>query len=280
MSAPATSPRRLHVVGVCHQLQPDAFAAKLQKLASRHGVTLRGVVVCNNTQHAWRPLQREVEVLRGSNRLLDYSGYFEGLDHLLARHPEAVDDNVLFVNDTLVTKQAAACILGRVLGLGSLLLQLQVPAMSGKLHPYRSICLRNPWSGLPGYITTFCFMLNARAVPSLRELTAQAAADDVFAQAELADDAWGRRMPPLFREHIRAHLSYAGSPYLWPSATERNADMLRRKASCVYFEGRLSGAIASAGALVPINAGPRSQAELYLHEVATRVLRPLFGRWR
>lgn len=277
MSATPASEQRVHVVCVCHQLKPEPFTSSLEALASRSGVALRGVAVCNNAAHSWRSMPREIEILRGSNKLLDFSGFFEGLDHLLASHPEATNGNVLFVNDTLFTKHAASCILGRVLGIDALLRQLQVPAMAGKLDPYRSICIRSPWSGQSGYITSFCFLLNARALPIMQRLLTDASADGVFSEAALSDEAWGQRMPPVFREYIRAHLVHEGSPYLWPSAGARNANLLHKKACCMYFEGRLSGAIAAEGAMVPINSGPRSRAGVFVHESAARILRSLTG---
>ena len=87
----------------------------------------------------------------GSNVQLDFSGYFEGFDRLLVTDPDAAAANVLFANDSLLTHHATATILRHVLQLDGLLTQLLVPAMAGKFDPYRSICLRSPWSGHPGY---------------------------------------------------------------------------------------------------------------------------------
>ena len=220
-------------------------------------------------------MPREPEILRGSNRLLDFSGYFEGLDHLLVRHPEAVASNVLFVNDTLVTKHAATCILRRVLGLDALVGSLRVPAMSGKLDPYRAICMRNPWSGHPGYITSFCFLLNALALPLIQQLTADAQADGVLGSEEVSDAGWGRQLPHDFREMLRAHLLYPESPFLWPAAVSSSPDLLRRKASSSYFEHRLSGRLGQSGVVVPINAGPRSIASIAVSERMARLSRAL-----
>ena len=158
--------REINVVAVCYQRPPDRVAASLQRIAQRHGVALRGVMVCNRAQQVPARLQDSgFDVAPGSNALLDFSGFFEGLERLLSTRPEAAAGNVLFVNDTLFTKHAASCILGRVLGLDALMRQLQVPAMAGKLDPYRSICRQNPWSGDRGFVTTFCYMLNARGLP-------------------------------------------------------------------------------------------------------------------
>ena len=275
MSSSTAEPRRMHLVAVCHRLRPETFVVKLQSLASGCGATLRGVVVSNNMAHGRTAMPREVEILQGSNRLLDFSGFFEGLDHLLVRHPEAAASNVVFVNDTLVTKHAATCILGRVLGLDALLGKLRVPAMGGKLDPYRAICMRNPWSGHSGYITSFCFLLNSLALPLMQRLTADAQADGVLAGAEVGDAGWGRQLPHDFREMLRAHLLYPESPFLWPAARSSSPDLLRRKASSSYFEHRLSGHLGKSGVVVPINAGPRSIASIAVRERMARLSRAI-----
>lgn len=280
MSASSKAKPHVHMVAVCYHLRPASFIERLQTLASRCGRRLRGIAIANNAGHPLDSPTPDIEVLRGTNSQLDFSGYFEGLERLAATHPDTASGNVLFLNDSLLTKHAGGHILGRVLSLDPLLQHLMVPAMAGKFDPYRSICLRNPWSGHTGYMTSFCFLLNARAQPTLRRLPADAAADGVLMASPVHDAAWGAGMHPLMREQIRAHLVYEGSPYLWPRAGVDHAELMRKKASCVYFEHRLSGAIGNDGALVPINSGPRLRAGLFLNEMAARVARTLTGARR
>jgi hypothetical protein len=116
-------------------------------------------------------------------------------------------------------------------------------------------------------------MLNAQGLPIVQQLMSLAAGDDVFADAAVCDEAWGRRMPAVLREHIRAHLAYEGSPYLWPAAASAQVELLRKKAACVYLETRLSGAVGSEGALVPINSGPRSSTDIFVREFLARLAR-------
>lgn len=267
--------RRIHVVAVCHQTPPEQFVASLRRIAQRHGTALRGVMVCNSASHALSSEGPDFDTVRGSNAILDFSGYFEGLERLLAAHADAASGSVLFVNDTLLTKHASDCILGRLLALDGLLQQMRVPAIAGKLDPYRSVCLRNPWSGHDSYISSFCFLLNVHALPAMRRLIDDAASDGVLLDRPIEDEAWGQGVPVLLREHIRAHLAYEGSPYLWPLASRKDADLLRKKACCVYFENRLSGAIGQDGAIVPINSGPRSSADIFVREAFARAARSL-----
>ena len=107
----------------------------------------------------------------------------------------------------------------------------------------------------------------------MQQLKSLAAEDDVFADAAVSDEAWGRKMPTVLREHIRAHLAYQGSPYLWPGAASAQAELLRKKAACVYLETRLSGAIGREGAVVPINMGPRSSTDIFVREFLARLAR-------
>lgn len=275
MSRSREAPSIVRTVAVCFHLQPAEFITELRTLASLCGTRLRGVVVSNNAAHSLVSPASDIDVIRGSNAHLDFSGYFEGLERMMATQPDTVPGNVLFVNDSLIMKHAAACILGRVLRLHKILAQITVPAIGGKLDPYRSICLRNPWSGHAGYVSSYCFLLNALAQPALRALLDNAAVDGVLAASPLAESEWGAGMSPVMRESIRAHLLYEGSPYLWKSSGRSDPQLILKKARCVYFESRLSGAIGSDGAVVPINSGPRSNAQILIAETFARVARTL-----
>jgi len=266
-------------VAVCYHLAPVEFMRRLQTFASRSGRQLRGVTVCNHPQHALQSATGSplFEVVRGSNSDLDFSGYLEGLRHLQAMGRDTASSNVLFVNDSLLTRHAAGAVLHQLLGLDRLLGALAVPAAAGKLDPYRSICLRNPWSHHSRYLTSFGLLLNEAALPSMASLPDQAEADGLGSNVSLTDQEWGGRLDPALREMIRAHLVHAHSPYRWSGAASADGAMLRRKARCVYFEHRLSGSIGKAGALVPINSGPRSSAELLIAETLARIGRTFTG---
>jgi hypothetical protein len=275
MSAAAGSNPDLYAVAVCYQVAPAPFIARLVAETARAGRRLRAVVVSNDPSHPLQSPAAGVEVIRGSNAQLDFSGYFEGFDRLLSTDPGAAGANVLFANDSLLTRHALATILRHVLQLDGLLGQLLVPAMAGKLDPYRSICLRSPWSGHPGYLSSFCFLLNRHAQPRLTRLPAEARDDGVLAACPVEAAEWGAGLAPVLREYIRAHLAYDRSAYLWRASAAAHTELIRKKAQCVYFEHRLSGSIGVDGALLPINAGPRSRARIALAETAARAVRAL-----
>jgi hypothetical protein len=257
-------------VAVCFHIAPARFIDRLQAVAADAGRRLQGVVVNNRPEHSKTSASDDLEVVQGTNRHLDFSGYFEGLQRLPAAH-DAGTVNVLFLNDSLLTAHASSTVMRRVLALDGLLQRLEVPAGAGKLDPYRSICLRNPWSGHASYLSTFCFLLNPRAQSTFRRLVGDAEAAGVLSESGVDDPAWGAGLDPLMREYIRAHLTYAHSPYRWRPAATAEPELIRKKARCVYFEHRLSGRLGLEGALVPINAGPRSRTGIYLRESMARI---------
>ena len=275
MTVAAGSNPDLYAVAVCYHVAPAPFIARLIAEAGRAGRRLRAVIVSNDPSHPLQSPAAGVEVIRGSNVQLDFSGYFEGFDRLLVTDPDAAAANVLFANDSLLTHHATATILRHVLQLDGLLTQLLVPAMAGKFDPYRSICLRSPWSGHPGYLSTFCFLLNRHAQPRLSRLPDDASNDGVLATCPIDDPDWGSRLAPVMREYIRAHLAYDRSAYLWRASAAAHAELIRKKAQCVYFEHRLSGSIGVDGALLPINSGPRSRVRIGVAETAARAVRAL-----
>ena len=70
-------------------------------------------------------------------------------------------------------------------------------------------------------------------------------------------------------------LAYDRSAYLWRASAAAHAELIRKKAQCVYFEHRLSGSIGVDGALLPINSGPRSRVRIGVAETAARAVRAL-----
>jgi hypothetical protein len=266
----------MYVVGVCYHLAPQDLERRLSAVANRLGIQLLGVIVSNAPLLPDQEAIENFSVVQGSNEHLDFSGYFEGLTRLLVEHPEAAHANVLFVNDSLFTKHPGSMLVRRVMNHDVMVAQMQLPAICGKRDLYRSVSLRNPWSGDQGYIASFCFLLNGLALTPLRKLNDDATADGVITSATLVAAEWGAKMPSVLREQIRAHLVYRQSPERWHGLNAADPILVAKKARCVYFEHRLSGVIGSTGAVIPINAGRVSSVEIFLKEgIAT-----IWRRWR
>lgn len=265
----------IRLVGCCFHLDPVDFSRRLAALAAKSGHGLEGVIVCNAPGSRLDGAPTGIAVLEGTNETLDFSAYFEGLGTFGA----LVDGPVLFVNDSLFTKHDAKAVLGMVLALVPLVAQSHCAALAGVSHPYMTACLRNPWSGDGRYISSFCFLANRPACDILLRMQQWAIEDGLppSPTAALSDDDWGMRLSPPFREMIRTHLVYDPSPYAWPRARARDGVELLawKKARCVYFEHRLSGAIGIEGALLPVNAGPRAGLKLLLAEQRAAFFRKL-----
>lgn len=267
--------KSIAVVACCYRLTPEEMATRLQPLLAS-SATVTGFAVSSRIT-AEQALPGGWTALPSDNLDFDFSTYLTGLAAVTDRG--FGDRPVLFVNDTLFTDHSAAGNLRALLRHLPLVEQLELPAMAGKGDRYTTICLRNPWSGLDRYITSFCFLVNAPALPVFRQLRDFAEADGVTHAHDVDSPAWGANLPGAFRQFMKANLVYAGSPYLWYRLRQGSYSpaQLRSKARSIYFEQRLSGAIGELGCLLPVNAGPRWGTYLMVREWLSRLRRRL---WR
>lgn len=263
------------IVACSFRLSPEDMLNRIRSLiGSRSGVI--GYVVCTGASSE-RELLPGWTLLPTDNRDFDFSAYLTGAERVRSAHPTS--RAVIFLNDTLFTNHAAAANFTALWRQVGLVQSLELPAIAGKADLYTTVCLRNPWSGLDRYVTTFCFMLNQQALGFMLQLRAMAERDGVTLDRHVDDSRWGEHLAPAFRQFLKANLVYARSPYLWYRLREATftPEQLSSKARTIYFEHRLSGSISEAGCMVPTNAGPRWTTYLNLHERWSRVLRK-FGR--
>jgi hypothetical protein len=264
----------IQVVACVFRMAPNDYARRLSSLLDRLRVPHRGVIASSLISEP-HVIDDRWSTLSAPNDDLDFSSYFVGARAI----NEASNSTVtLFVNDSLFTNHAPLANLRALLRLAPLVAQLPIPALSGKCDPYTTISLRNPWSELTQYVSTYCFLLNGPGLQTFLMLPALAEADGVTLQDNVGSPTWGAGLPPFFREFIKSNLLYRESPYLWYRLRDGQFDdrLLRGKARCIYFEHRLSGAIADAGCLLPTNAGPRWATYLrvaeHVHRIASRWL--------
>jgi hypothetical protein len=263
------------VVACSFRLSPEDLVGRIRQLFAGRGVRLHGFVVSSKATQE-RELGQGWTLLPTDNLDFDFSAYFTGVEAVLERQPDVTA--VLFLNDTLFTNHAAAPNFRALWRHVGLLQELELPAIVGKADLYATVCLRNPWSGLDRYVTTYCFLLNRQALSLMLKLPFWAQEDGVTHDCRVDAPAWGARLPGAFREFLKANLVYAHSSYLWYRLREGSFSpaQLVSKARCIYFEHRLSGAIADAGCLLPTNAGSRWSTYIGLHERLSR-LRRRFG---
>lgn len=263
------------IVACSYRITPEDMLNRLRKLLSEQRADVCGFVVSSKAQEE-EDMGFGWTLLPTDNRDFDFSAYLTGAEAVSARKIAA--KVVIFVNDTLFTNHAATANFRALWRHVGLVQEIELPAMAGKADLYTTICLKNPWSGLDRYITTFCFMLNRQALDLMRQLRSQAMEEDVTHDHHVDYPAWGARLPEVFRQFLKANLVYQSSSYLWYRLREASysAAQLSSKARTIYFEHRLSGSIGAVGCLVPTNAGPRWSTYLSIHERWSRVLR-MFG---
>ena len=271
--------RRLWVVACCYALSAREFRLRLDALAAQLGVAFCGVIVDNRGSDLPQN-DSNWDYIAGSNRDHDFSAYVEGLEHcveLAAGEP----DVMLFLNDSLMTLHAPRVNAKAVVGYADLLARLAVPAICGKADRYAMLCHRNPWSGLPLYVSSYCFLLNHLAYGILRALPDFADTDGLNRDHLIHDNAWGVGLQANFREFIRAYVHYGHSTFVWPGLQRYSIDdrLVSIKARCIYLEHRLSGEIARDGCLIPINARALSRVQLYLAEKVVALRCSLWRRW-
>jgi hypothetical protein len=267
----STSPS-LAIVACCYRMPPAEMMRRVQALLPADAGAVTGFAVSAH-QAAAEDLGQDWTALPSDNLDFDFSAYIAGAQAVVDRG--LADRPVLFLNDTLFSDHAAAANFRALWRLLPLLSQIELPALAGKADPYSTVCLRNPWSRLSLYVSSFCFLLNPAALPVMLRLRALADEDGVTHAHDVNTPEWGSSLPSAFRQFLKSALVYLGSPYLWYrlQSGSYSPAQLRSKARCIYFEHRLSGAIGQTGCLLPSNAGPRWRSYLTFHEFQHRLFR-------
>jgi hypothetical protein len=241
--------------------------AALVHLAPRLGVRLCGVVVDNQRQQL-PPDEEDWAFIAGSNRDHDFSAYVEGLRRVQANSTLEVG---LFLNDSLFTNRGAYTNLHELVSYLDLLAQLKVPSICGRTDRYATLCYHNPWSSLPIYVSSYCFLLNRQAFATLLALPTYADDDGLNSDLAVCDLSWGKHLPQNFREFIRAFVRYGHPGFAWPGLQRYAVDerLVSVKARCIYFEHRLSGEISRDGCLIAMNARLLPRWKIYFAEKLT-----------
>lgn len=266
----------IQCVVCCYALEPREIRVRLQSLALRLGLSIRGVIVCNRPQQA-RESDANWEVIGGTNRTHDFSAYAEGLAHLMTLNGDL--SGVVFINDSLFTSHHPRANLGALQRQLHVLQKIQGPAIAGKVDRYRTFCHANPWSDLNIFVSSYCFGLNRAALPTLLELENFANQDlgDLETLLPIHSPEWGGGLTTTFREFIRGFLTYGHPDYHWPGINKYQLDarLLAIKARCIYMEHRLSGEVGRHGCILPTNLTRMDRIRMYVGEMGARMARSL-----
>jgi hypothetical protein len=265
----------LWTVACAYALSALELRRRLDALAEQLDVKFQGVIVDN--QQSEVPSADDCwTYIAGSNGDHDFSAYIEGLELCIEKAGEPLD-TILFVNDSLFTLHSAHANARETVAYAGLLRQLKVPSICGKTDTYAALCHQSPWSGLPLYVSSFCFLLNRPAFDILRALPHWADEDGLDRDLAVSDPQWAERLLPSFREFIRAYVSYGNSWFVWPGLKRYavNDRLIAIKARCIYLEHRLSGEIARVGCLISTNERALPRLRLYVAEKASALRRKL-----
>lgn len=267
-------PETVTCVACCYNLTPEEMQVRLEKVASKIGLTLRGVVVANNPAHTLVDRQGW-QTIRGSNAIMDLSAYYEGL-HALGE-TELSKDVVLILNDTIFTDHNPHWNLKEVLKYRKFVTVVEEPCIVGKVDHYLSACFRNPWSKLNAYVSSFCFLLNRRGQQTFLDVYRRMPDEFPDAQLPVLHPDWGRSLDPTFRTYLRLHLGTDFDPNSWYKAKKysSNDKIFSIKSCCVYLEHRMSGEIGKNGVIIAINAGTRTKIKYFFNEKVAKLARIL-----
>jgi len=259
------------IVACSFRITPEEMLNGLEGLLGDLS-SVRGYVVSSTIQSE-QLLENGWRLIPTDNLDFDFSAYLTGAERVHIHHPEA--SVIIFLNDTLFTNHAPRANCSALLRHAGLMKELEIPAICGKADLYATICLKNPWSGLDRYITSYCFMLNRKSLEIMLELRTLAEKDGVTHSLRVDSPFWGRSLPKAFRQFVKANLVYETSSYLWYRLRETKftPEQISSKARAIYFEHRLSGSVAEAGCMVPTNAGHRWWLYLFVWEWIFRIRR-------
>jgi hypothetical protein len=265
----------LNIIICSYNVQPEVLISKVEKIAFKNKLSIRGVVVCNKKQSKIYNI-KNWDIINGSNSILDFSAYYEGISFLLKDN--YFFHNTLFLNDSLFLKHDYYFSLNQILKFNFLANEIKLPCLVGFRSFYSSICLENPWSKSPSFIPTYLFLLNTNAINVFLSLQQYAIKDEIFIENFFNSN---KKLNPQFIELIKAHLIYKNSPLKWAGGDYYSVDNLtvNKKARCVYFEHRLSGEISKNGALLFVNAARLVQIKFLIREYIFKIVNFLEKRF-
>ena len=189
------------------------------------------------------------EVLDGSNRLGEFSGWQEGLARL-----DDQSRGVVFVNDTLCTHRRFSA--ARKASFGRAVRSTESAAIVGfrdRGHGQLSVAGLN----VSEWTSTYCFMLSTKALELLGRELYQSQVVAACVPGGLDEHRFFAHLSPDLDAHLRRWL-FEGGWYAGEHLTRENIARLIFKAKCIIAEKALSGRCHKLGirAVDPFDAHP------------------------
>ncbi len=267
--------KKVFVIVCSYSVSPDLIIRKFIKLNNKYNFIIIGVIITNNNLFHFQNKYDNWIVKNGSNSILDFSAYFEGLNLIKDKINES--SPILFFNDTLIFKHDFSFSINEIFKYYDLMNEINFAAMAGFKSNYNSICLKNPWSNNSVFIPTYLFLLNVQGFKILNQIKESINFENLIIDENIFDSI---NANPQFIELLKSHTIYNQSPLSWNKNNYKIQDLnlFYKKAFCVYLEHRLSGEISNVGGLIFLNGSRRIQLNLIFREFLINIFNKIL-KW-
>lgn len=250
---------KLNIVIVCYYLNPYKIEKLIESFLDNYTYNL--IIVNNNPKFS--NISSKFRIIQGSNELLDFSGYVEGLKYLGYSGRESI----IFINDTLFIKHPYKLILKELLFSYGYIYKLSIPIIVGKSDSYSTFYIKNPISGISKYISTFCFMLNSKGIDIFICIY-----NKITNNISILDR-------DIFNNFITLHFYEKNfSLNIAANTIIMNQLELDKKKKTIEIEHSLTGLISLQGAIIPINAKLKIGILIFLFRVYKSLLNKVYKR--
>jgi hypothetical protein len=198
-----------------------------------------------------------IKIIQGTNKLFDFSAYYEGW----LQYPPDISDAV-FINDTLFMKYPYKWILKKISNdIEKINENIYGPLAISFSGEYDYILTKNPWSGSSRHICSAIFYTNHYACSIFINLIKECL-DIFFPDGKiLFQEELGKKYLYVFGKSFYFYLSillFSSNNSCWkPNIdVQINQKTISQKAICYYLEHRFSGLIEEQnGGIIYINRG-------------------------
>jgi hypothetical protein len=263
---------KFRIIACSFEISPKEFSHWLDVFLKSRSIDYSGVVVCNGSHY----LASDTPVWKyrkGTNINFDFSAYREGIEAL-----EFNDyDLCLFLNDTLITKHAGYSHLSVLFKYAEIMSSWDYPVIAGKTDEYNSICYFNPWSKLPVYVSSFCFLANVPCIKYVIEVNEISEGRNDGYDCLDSNIQEGTINKNNFSLFLDAHLKFLGTGLSWYQLKKHknSEELIRKKSKCVFMEHRLSGFIGANGSIISIYNTPRLKSLFFFNEQKAKIIRKI-----
>jgi len=266
----------INVVICAYYLAIDNIIEKMEFVGKDLGIKFYGVVI-NNAELIddldYKSTFLNLHIKSGSNLILDFSGYYEGLESLRKRNENF--QKVLLLNDSLFTDHPWRYGMRKISNYYFALDKMGPdPVIVGRLDRYITSCLSNPWSGSYGYISSYMFLMNVEAADifakEYRRFLYNYTNDIILYSQKFVEDA-----PVQMKAQIRYQLSMQGFPGAWHKLDSPKIDdaLLSKKSLTIYFEHFNTGMVGLKGSVISLYPRFRDTAKYFCYEKFFRLIK-------